>query len=241
MRLMDVLIPRKQLLSLLGLSEPTLRRYQALLAKHLRKSFSSKAAFQLKQVTRHLTVRPLAAYDWEYGNAKFVLQTADIEVDLLLRLASNRCLWGAPPLYRGLGRPPKPGHKFKLNAPYPWPETSGTLGVEDPELGQVKVSHWSTCHFRQAAQREMEVLRVEVLKPVGRKRKFKPLWLVWLGQTMPSLDELWWKYLRRFAKETLLVGPKVNPEAHELDIRREKNESRRRRRPRKPLSLQVHL
>jgi len=48
---------------------------------------SSKAAFQLKQVTRHLDVRPLALYDREYGNAKFVQQTADIEADLLVRLA----------------------------------------------------------------------------------------------------------------------------------------------------------
>ena len=160
---------------------------------------SSKAAFQLKQVTRHLTVRPLAAYDREYGNAKFVQQTVDIEADLLLRLASNRCLWGPPPPYGGRGRPPKHGHKFKLNTSDTWPEARETLMVEDPELGQVKVSRWSTFHFRQAAERAMEVLRVEVLKPVGRKRKFKPLWLVWLGQTMPSLDELWWKYLRRFA------------------------------------------
>ena len=160
---------------------------------------SSKAVFQLKQVTRHLTVSPLVAYDREYGNAKFVQQSADIEADLLLRLASNRCLWGPPPPYGGHGRPPKHGHKFKLNASDTWPEARETLVVEDPELGQVKVSRWSTFHFRQAAEQAMEVLRVEVLKPVGRKRKFKPLWLVWLGQTMPSLDELWWKYLRRFA------------------------------------------
>lgn len=159
---------------------------------------SSKAAFQLKQVTRQLSVRPLVAYDREYGNANFVKQTADIEADLLLRLASNRCVWGAPPVYGGRGRPRKHGHKFKLNAPDTWPETTETLVVEDPQLGQVKVSRWSAFHFRQAAQREMEVLRVEVLKPIGRKRKFKPLWLGWLGQTMPPLAQLWWKYLRRF-------------------------------------------
>ncbi len=32
-------------------------------------------------------------------------------------------------------------------------------------------------------------------------RQFKPLWLAWLGETMPTLDELWHKYLRRFALE----------------------------------------
>ena len=45
-----------------------------------------RAAFQLKQVTRQLSVRPLAVYDRGYGNASFVNQTAEIEADLLLRL-----------------------------------------------------------------------------------------------------------------------------------------------------------
>jgi hypothetical protein len=73
-----------------------------------------RAAFQLKQVTRQLGVRPLATYDRGYGNASFVKQTADIEADLLLRLASNRCVWGEPPEYSGRGAPCKHGHKFKF-------------------------------------------------------------------------------------------------------------------------------
>jgi hypothetical protein len=80
----------------------------------------SRAAFQLKQVTRQLAVRPLAVYDRGYGNASFVNQTADIEADLLLRLASNRCVYGAPPAYGGRGAPAKHGHKLKLNDPESW-------------------------------------------------------------------------------------------------------------------------
>ncbi|MBE8992297.1 transposase [Nostoc sp. LEGE 12450] len=79
---------------------------------------TSRAAFQLKLVSRQLEKRPLAAYDRGYGNAKFVT-----------------------------------------------------------------------------------IIRVEVIKPAGRHRKFKPLWLAWLGKIMPILDELWHKYLRRFALE----------------------------------------
>ena len=47
----------------------------------------------------------------------------------------------------------------------------------------------------------MEILRVEVLAPVGRKRKFAPLWLAWIGDVLPPLATLWLKYLRRFALE----------------------------------------
>jgi DDE superfamily endonuclease len=162
---------------------------------------TSKAAFQLKLVTRELGKRPLAAYDRGYGNAKFVQATEKIDADLLLRLASNRCVWGTPGTYKGRGAPCKHGHKFKLNDLETWPEATETLEVEDPKVGRVKVMRWSGFHFLQSPNRAMEIIRVEVIQPVGRNRKFQPLWLAWLGQTMPALKDLWHKYLRRFALE----------------------------------------
>lgn len=162
---------------------------------------ASRAAFQLKQVTRQLSVRPLGLYDRGYGNASFVNQTSDIEADLLLRLASNRCVYGAPPPYKGRGAPTKHGHKMKLNDPQTWRVPTQTVEVEDAKLGRVRVTRWSQYHFRQSAQRPMEIIQVEVLKSTEGKRQFKPLWLAWLGQTMPPLDSLWLSYLRRFAIE----------------------------------------
>ncbi|XGV94337.1 MAG: hypothetical protein ACAF41_00720 (plasmid) [Leptolyngbya sp. BL-A-14] len=47
---------------------------------------ASKAAFQLKQVTRQMTVRPLALYDRGYGNANFVNQTAGIAAILSMEI-----------------------------------------------------------------------------------------------------------------------------------------------------------
>jgi hypothetical protein len=99
---------------------------------------TSKAAFQLKQVTRKLEKRPLAAYDRGYGNASFVQATEGIEADLLLRLASNRCLWGTPDKYKGRGAPRKHGHKLKLNDPETWPEATEILEVEDPKVGRAE-------------------------------------------------------------------------------------------------------
>jgi len=162
---------------------------------------ASRVAFQLKQVTRQLSVRPLGVYDRGYGNASFVNQTADIAADLLLRLASNRCVYGAPSPYGGRGAPAKHGHKMKLNDPQTWGVPTQTVEVEDAKLGRVRVTRWSQYHFRQSAQRPMEIIRVEVLEPKPGKRHFQPLWLAWLGQTMPPLDTLWLSYLRRFAIE----------------------------------------
>ena len=85
--------------------------------------------------------------------------------------------------------------------PTTWPEADETLTVSDPKVGQVKLMHWSGDHFLESPNRDMEIIRVEVIQPVGRKRKFNPLWLAWLGQTMPPLENFWHKYLRRFALE----------------------------------------
>lgn len=80
----------------------------------------SKAAFQLKQVCQALPRRPLTLWDSEYGCASFVLQTADIEDDKLMRVRSNRNLWSAPEPYSGRGRPRWHGAKFKLNDSSTW-------------------------------------------------------------------------------------------------------------------------
>jgi hypothetical protein len=160
-----------------------------------------RAAFQLQQVTRQLERRPLAVYDRGYGNASFVNQTAAVEADLLLRLAANRCVFGAPPAYGGRGAPRKHGVKFKFKDPMTWTEAVETIKVDDSKYGQVQLMRWSNFHFKQSPKRGMEIIRVEVLEPVGRKRKFQVLWLAWLGQDMPALQVLWRIYLRRFALE----------------------------------------
>jgi len=79
--------------------------------------------------------RPISLWDSEYGCAPFVLKTASINADILVRLRSNLCLWGAPPAYEGKGRPRKHGAQFKLNDPATWSEVASVLEVNDPQLG----------------------------------------------------------------------------------------------------------
>ncbi|NER00933.1 MAG: transposase [Cyanothece sp. SIO2G6] len=162
---------------------------------------SQRASFQLKQVVRHLSVRPIAIYDREYGNANFAQHTKDVESDVLVRLAPNRCLYGAPPPYCGRGAPRKHGHKFKLNAPATWPQPTNSVVVDDPEAGPVLIQHWSAFHFRQAAHCPMEGLCIERLNPPKSRRSQRPLWLAWWGETMPTLEDSWPLYGRRFAIE----------------------------------------
>lgn len=159
----------------------------------------SKAVWQLKQVCKYLRARPISLWDSEYGCAPFILKTADIKVDKLVRLRSNLCLWAAPPEYSGRGRPRLHGDKFKLNDPQTWTEPTQTLNINDPKLGKLRIRVWQNLHFRRAALHPMSIVLVERLNENGSLRVVKPMWLAWVGDVMPTLDEVWRLYLRRFA------------------------------------------
>lgn len=157
-----------------------------------------KAVWQLKQVCKHLATRPISVWDSEYGCAPFLLKTASIPADILVRLRSNLCLWGEPEAYSGKGRPKKHGAKFKLSEPTTWSDAESVLELDDPKLQRVRVSLWKNLHFRKAAARPMLLLRVERLNAQGNLRVLKPLWLAWVGEEMPPVEEVWRLYLRRF-------------------------------------------
>ena len=157
-----------------------------------------KAIWQLKQVCEHFPARPISVWDSEYGCAPFVLKTANIAVDILVRLRSNLCLWGEPGAYSGKGCPKKHGDKFKLNEPKTWGEAASVFEVDDPKLKRIRVSLWKNLHFRKAATRPMSMIRVERIDEQGNQRVSKPLWLAWVGEEMPPIEEVWRLYLRRF-------------------------------------------
>lgn len=157
-----------------------------------------KAVWQLSQVCQHLPQRPISLWDSEYGCAPFVLKTANIAADKLMRLRSNLSLWGAPPPYCGKGRPRTHGDKFKLNDTSTWSQPVERLEVNEPKLGQVQIYLWHNLHFRKASGHPMSLMKVE--RSTQRTGKVvKPMWLAWVGEQIPSLSQVWRLYLRRFA------------------------------------------
>jgi len=152
-------------------------------------------------VCEQLPVRPISLWDSEYGCAPFVKASADIPADKVLRLRPNRCLYGPPPPYSGTGRPRVHGAKFNLKDPATWHPPDAGLEVEDPQLGRVRLSMWRNLHFKQSPQHPMIVMRVERLEARGTRRDPKALWLAWVGQEPPPLNEWWQLYLRRFTLE----------------------------------------
>ena len=158
-----------------------------------------KAAAQLKQVCEQTTNPVLAVLDREYGNATWVLAQAEIKADSLMRLRRNACLWSAPPAYSGRGRPRKHGQKMKLNEPQTWSEADTLIEIDEhPQLGQVKVRQWKNLHFYRAAGHPINLILIERIKPMSSGQPFPPLWLAWVGARTLSLEQVWFKYLRRF-------------------------------------------
>jgi hypothetical protein len=158
-----------------------------------------KAVWQLQQVCPHLPSRPLTLWDAEYGCAPFVIKTAEINADKLMRLRSNLCLWGEPPEYSGRGKPRVHGEKFKLNDSTTWGEPVQSIEQEDTQIGRIRIWVWHHLHFRGAPHYPMSVVLVERLNPSGSPRVSKPMWLAYVGHEMPPLSEIWKLYLRRFA------------------------------------------
>ncbi len=161
----------------------------------------TKAAFQLRLVCRHLKERPISLWDSEYGCAKFVQLTADINVDKLMRLRPNRCVFGAPPPYQGTGIPYKHGHKMKLSDSRTWGIPVELIKINDPNWGQIENQKWSQFHFYHSAEHPMEIILVQRKGKGLSKKAAKPMWLAWIGTEKLSLKSLWQFYLRRFAIE----------------------------------------
>jgi Transposase DDE domain len=161
----------------------------------------SKAAWQLKQVLKHCSQKVLVLLDREYGNAKWVLATAKLEADCMMRIRSNTCLWGIPPAYSGRGRPRKHGDSFQLTNLEKWTPPNSSLELDTSKYGRVRVRMWKDLHFSKAADCPVNLILVERLEPTGSGRIMPPLWLVWTGARTMSLEEIWDQYLRRFGIE----------------------------------------
>ena len=130
-----------------------------------------------------------------------------------MRIRSNCCLWSKPNSYSGIGRPKKHGKKFKVNDSTTWWTADETVEIDDPKLGQLKISQWNNLHFRTAASQQMSLIQVQRVHPRSSVQKRRPLWLVWVGEQFLELKDIWRQYARRFrvdhwyrfAKQRLLL------------------------------------
>lgn len=146
------------------------------------------------------TPRPLLLLDSHYDVGDLV--AADLGVDILARLASNRRFYRAPGEYGGRGRPPTHGPAFRCADPATHGTPDRTQAAADPRYGRVTIDGWTGLHTQQASAVDLTVLRVTLERLPRRETAPKPLWLVWHGPALPEdLGRVWRWYQRRFAVE----------------------------------------
>jgi hypothetical protein len=144
--------------------------------------------------------RPVVALDSGYDPIH--LARAQLAVDLLVRLRSNRTFYRPPGPYQGRGAPRKYGAVFRLgdSTTHGTPDRRAT--GEDSRYGRVRVDLWEGLRAQGAADAPVTVVRVQVERLPRRAKPPAPLWLAWIGGPLPAdLLALWRWYGCRFGAE----------------------------------------
>jgi hypothetical protein len=171
---------------------------------------------RLREAGHHRDGDPdiLLVFDAGYELARLAFVLADLPVQVLGRMRSDRVLcFPAPPPGR-TGRPPRHGPEFRFADPITWPAPETTSSTETDRYGTASASAWNRLHPRLVhrgswAQHpgpppivEGTVIRLTVDHLPGDRHP-TPVWL-WCsdpGVSADDLDRLWQLFLRRFDLE----------------------------------------
>ena len=156
----------------------------------------------------------LVVFDAGYDVTRLAFLLADLPVELLGRLRSDRVLCFPPARRGGAGRPPRHGPEFHLADPNKQPNPAVTTVTETTRYGTARANAWQRLHprlTRRAAWEhhdgELPVIEGTLIRlAVGRlpaDRDPKPVWLWWsrTGAAPADVDRLWQAFLRRFDLE----------------------------------------
>ena len=158
----------------------------------------------------------LVVFDAGYDVTRLSFLLADLPVDLLGRLRSDRVLWLPAPPHQpaALGRPRKHGGELALADPATWPAPQVTTSTVTSRYGIAVAAAWDRVHPRLTHRAawldhdgglpviEGTLIRLRVDHLPG-DRDPKPVWL-WSSATSATpddVDRLWQAFLRRFDLE----------------------------------------
>jgi hypothetical protein len=155
----------------------------------------------------------LIVFDAGYDVTRLAHLLADLPVELLGRVRSNRAFhYPPPPRQPGMaGRTARHGPEFKLDQPSTQPEPGTTTSSDTSRYGTAEACAWPRLHPRLTRRGawqhhdgrlpiiEGTVIRLTVDRLPG-DRNPKPVWL-WYSRphaTPSDVDRLWRAFLRRF-------------------------------------------
>lgn len=158
----------------------------------------------------------LIVADSGYDITRLAFVLADLPVELLGRLRSDRVLRGPRTLRTaaGTGRPPRHGPEFALSAPHTWWAPAHTTTTDTHRYGHAVATSWDGLYPRLGhrgawAQHPGELpiiagtlIQLQVQRLPGDHAP-KPVWL-WssiTGASAADVDRWWQSFLRRFDLE----------------------------------------
>lgn len=146
--------------------------------------------------------RPILVLDRHYSSAPWVLASADLSCDQLIRARRDRVLYRAPPPPTGKrGAPRKDGARFQGSDPTTHGPPDGDWRGSDAQGRPVQVTVWGALHLRRARAVAITAVRIIRERARGTKRDPRESWFWWLGDALPPLPELATVYPRRFGQE----------------------------------------
>uniref|UniRef100_UPI003D74C853 NF041680 family putative transposase n=1 Tax=Streptomyces sp. Tue6028 TaxID=2036037 RepID=UPI003D74C853 len=159
----------------------------------------------------------LVVVDAGYDVTRLAFLLADLPVELLGRMRSDRVLYFPPPPQPEgkRGRKPKRGAEFKFEDPATQPVPSVTTLTDTTHFGKAVATAWDRLRpllVRRSAWAEYPEGELPVIEGTAIRlqvdhlrgdRSPKPVWLWWsaTGATAGDVDRLWQAFLRRFDLE----------------------------------------
>jgi hypothetical protein len=158
----------------------------------------------------------LIVFDAGYDVTRLAFLLADLPVELLGRLRSDRVFSAPPPprAPRAAGRPSKHGPEFALADPVTQPEPDAITHTDTSRYGTARARGWNRLHPRlthraawESHQGPLPIIEGSIIQlhvdRLPSDRNPKPVWL-WYSRpelTNADLNRLWRAFLRRFDLE----------------------------------------
>lgn len=159
-------------------------------------------AAQMAAVLPLLPARPVLVADGHYGTAKWVVATAALPCDQLLRAKRTAVLYRpAPPPTGKPGAPKKDGARFQGSDPTTHGAPDTQWAGSDARGQAVSVACWGGLHLKARRDVSLTAVRITRAGAAGTKRDPRETWFWWLGEALPPLDTLPHLYARRFGIE----------------------------------------
>lgn len=157
---------------------------------------------QLRRLVALLPKNAIVVLDRGYDANWLWCRCSALDIGVLGRLKSNRCMYRPAPAPTGKkGSPRKDGAKLQPKDPTTHGEPDGVWKGPDANGRPVEVSSWKRMHVKQARWLEVTVVRVVRPHATNKERDPRVSWFVWIGDQEADVVPIALGYVLRFGQE----------------------------------------